>query len=174
MTPDPTSRSALALPARRLSLAALLLGAMLPACATPGAQPEPAATGAAVSADSAAVAGVVTAYHAALQAGDSLAALGLLAPDAHILESGGIESLAEYRAHHLAADIEFARTVREERSAVGVRVRGDAAWASSTSSAKGQFRGREIDSLSAELMVLVRTTDGWRIAAIHWSSRRRA
>jgi len=131
----------------------------------------PAASAPAV--DSAAVAGTVGRYHEALGRGDSTAALALLAPDAVILESGGRESVAEYRAHHLPADIEFARGVPETRSPIRVIVRGDAAWATSTTTTKGTFRGRAVDSVGAELMVLTRTADGWRIAAIHWSSRRR-
>jgi ketosteroid isomerase-like protein len=123
--------------------------------------------------DSAAVAAAVNRFHAALAAGDSAAALALLAPDAEVLESGDRETRAEYRAHHLPADIEFARAVRSERGPVRVRVRGDVAWASTTSVTRGRFRGREVDSAGAELMVLVRTPAGWRIAAIHWSSHRR-
>ena len=125
------------------------------------------------SADSAAVAGTVRRYHEALAASDSTAALALLAPGAVVLESGGMETVAEYRAHHLPADIEFARAIPEKRSAIQVRVAGDAAWAASTTTAQGTFRGREVNSSGAELMVLERTPDGWRIAAIHWSSRRR-
>ena len=109
----------------------------------------------------------------ALERGDSAAAVALLAPDAVILESGGLETVAEYRAHHLASDIEFAKAVPETRSAIQVAVRGDVAWAASTTTSKGTFRGRAVDSSGAELMVLTRTADGWRIAAIHWSSRRR-
>ena len=124
------------------------------------------------AADSAAVAGTVRRYHEALARGDSAAALALLAPGAVVLESGGMETLAEYRAHHLPADIEFARAIPEKRGAIQVRVAGDAAWAASTSTAQGTFRGRAVDSSGAELMVLERTPDGWRIAAIHWSSRR--
>ena len=123
--------------------------------------------------DSAAVAQVVHRYHAALASGDSAAALSLLTPDAVILESGGMETRAEYRSHHLPADIEFARAIRSERGEVRVRVRGDAAWAVSTSTTQGQFRERQINSVGAELMVLVRTPNSWRIAAIHWSSRTR-
>jgi ketosteroid isomerase-like protein len=135
---------------------------------------DPAAPAGSLSAiDSAEVAGTVGRYHAALGRGDSTAALALLAPDAVILESGGRESVAEYRAHHLPADIEFARGVPETRSPIRVIVRGDAAWATSTTTTKGTFRGRAVDSVGAELMVLTRTADGWRIAAIHWSSRRR-
>ncbi|MEW5926990.1 MAG: DUF4198 domain-containing protein [Gemmatimonadota bacterium] len=123
--------------------------------------------------DSAAVAAVVERYHRALASGDSVAALGLLAPDAVILESGGVETRAEYRSHHLASDIEFARAVPSQRGPVRVRVQGDAAWATSTSTTQGQFRGRAVNSAGAELMVLTRAPNGWRIAAIHWSSRTR-
>ena len=59
--------------------------------------------------EAARVASAVAAFHAALAAGDSVAALELLAPDAQILESGSSETLAEYRAHHLPADIAFPR-----------------------------------------------------------------
>jgi ketosteroid isomerase-like protein len=123
--------------------------------------------------DSAEVARTVERFHQALAQGDSAAALSLLAPDATILESGGSETVAEYRSHHLPADIEFARAVPGTRSPIRVTGRGDAAWAVSTSITSGAFRGRPVNSSGAELMVLTRTADGWRIAAIHWSSRRR-
>ncbi|HEV7587488.1 MAG TPA: nuclear transport factor 2 family protein, partial [Longimicrobium sp.] len=79
----------------------------------------------------------------------------------------------EYRSHHLPADVEFARAVRSDQGPIRVRVQGDAAWVSSTSTTQGQFRGRAIHSAGAELMVLTRTPRGWRIAAIHWSSHPR-
>lgn len=126
-----------------------------------------------VGQDSAAVAAVVERYHGALTSGDSAAALALLAPDALILESGGVETRAEYRSHHLPGDIQFARAVRSERGPLTVTVRGDVAWTVSTSTTQGEFRGRAINSAGAELMVLVRTPDGWKIGAIHWSSRSR-
>lgn len=116
----------------------------------------------------------VEAFHQALERGDSSAALALLDPSATILESGGSESVAEYRSHHLPADIEFARAIREARGSIRVTVRGDVAWASSTSSTRGEFKGRPVNSAGAELMVLTRAAGGWRIAAIHWSSRRRS
>jgi len=123
--------------------------------------------------DSAAVASLIRAYHDALVAGDSTKALGLLAPDAVILESGGVETLAAYRAHHLVSDIGFARTVKQTRSAIHVRIRGDVAWATSTSEAVGESRGRPVNSVGAELAVVTRTSAGWRISAFHWSSRAR-
>ncbi len=123
--------------------------------------------------DSAAVAAAVNGFHSALVAGDSVQAIGLLDSAVVILESGDEERLAEYRAHHLAADIEFSRAVRSTASPVRVTVRGDVAWASSTSTTVGTFRGRAINSAGAELMVLTRSNGGWRIVAIHWSSHAR-
>jgi ketosteroid isomerase-like protein len=123
------------------------------------------------SSDSAAVAQVVHRFHEALASADSAAALALLADDAVVLESGGMETRQEYRSHHLPSDIEFARAVRRDSGPVHVVLCGDVAWASSTSTSRGEFRGRPVNSQGAELMVLVRTSAGWRIAAIHWSSR---
>lgn len=125
------------------------------------------------SPDSAAVAQAVTDYHAALARGDSVAALALLAPDAVILESGGLESRDEYRAHHLPGDIGFARAVPSRRGPIRVTLAGDVAWAISSSETTGTFRDRAINSTGVELMVLSRTPEGWRIRAIHWSSRSR-
>jgi ketosteroid isomerase-like protein len=121
--------------------------------------------------DSAAVVSVVDQYHRALASGDTAAVLRLLAPDAVILESGGVETRAEYLSHHLPGDIAFARAVPRERGPIRVVVRGDVAWATSTSTSRGEYRGRSINSAGAELMVLTRTPEGWKIAAIHWSSR---
>lgn len=161
--------------ARRVAvMAALALLAAQPATASTRpatAARGPDARGRAINADSAAVAAVVGRYHRALATGDSAAALGLLAPDVVVLESGGVETRAEYRAHHLAADIAFARAVPQTRSPLSVVARGDAAWVTSTSTARGSYRGRAINSTGAELMVLSREPGGWKIRAIHWSSR---
>ena len=124
-----------------------------------------------VPSDSMAVAGVVDRYHHALAAGDSAAALALLSPNAMILESGSVESLREYRSHHLPADIAFARAVKGTRSPVRVTVRGDVAWTSATSTTRGKYRRKTVNSSGAELMVLTRSVDRWTISAIHWSSR---
>jgi ketosteroid isomerase-like protein len=123
------------------------------------------------TADQEAVAAVARAFHEALARGDSLAALRLLAPDALILESGGLETRAEYRGHHLPADIAFARAVTSDRMPPTVVVAGDVAWVVGTSRATGTYRERAVNSAGAELMVLTRTGEGWQIRAIHWSSR---
>jgi hypothetical protein len=110
-------------------------------------------------------------YHKALSTGDSAAALALLSPTAVIAESGMIESLREYRSHHLEADIAFAQAVKSIRSPVLVSVRGDAAWSIASSTTRGTYTGKPINSASAELMVLTRSAGKWVISAIHWSSR---
>lgn len=130
--------------------------------------------------DSSTVARTVELFHVALAAGDTGAALGLLAPDAIIMEAGDIQSKAEYAAHHLQDDIAFSRAIASKRAPLRVIVSGGVAWASSTSVTEGQFNGRAINSAGAELMVLARLAaskkhpGGWTIRAIHWSSRRRA
>lgn len=123
--------------------------------------------------DSAAVVAVIERYHRALADGDSGGAMALLAVDAVILESGGRETRAEYQSHHLPGDIRFAQAIRSVRGSVAVTIRGDVAWATSTSTTQGDYNGRAINSAGAELMVLSREADGWRIRAIHWSSRTR-
>jgi ketosteroid isomerase-like protein len=123
------------------------------------------------AADSATVAQVVAQFHSALVAGDSAGVMALLADDAQILESGGIETRADYRAHHLEADIAYAKAVSSTPGPLKISVNGNTAWVSSTSASKGTYRERPVNSVTAELMVLVRTSAGWRISAIHWSSR---
>jgi ketosteroid isomerase-like protein len=125
------------------------------------------------SADSARVVAAVEAFHAALASGDSAAALLLLAPDVQVLESGHIETLAQYRTEHLPADIGFARAVVTERRVLAVTVADSVAWVSASSESRGTYRDRPIDSIGVELMVLSLGADGWRIRAIHWSSRTR-
>lgn len=123
--------------------------------------------------DSSDVAATVERFHAALSAGDSTGALALLADDVVILESGGVETRNEYRSHHLPADIAFAKAVPGKRGPTTVRVRGDVAWVTATSTAQGDYRTRPINSASVELMVLSRERGAWTIRAIHWSSRSR-
>ena len=151
---------------RRLNLAVLLLSSLL--LGSRQLQAQQTSPG-----DSAAVVEVIERYHAALSASDTATAMSLLSLDAFVLESGGIESREEYRSHHLPADMAFAKAVPRERGPIQVRVNGNTAWAISTSVTQGTFRDREINSQGAELMVLRRTDDGWRIEAIHWSSRNR-
>lgn len=112
---------------------------------------------------------VVESFHSALNEGRGEDALALLAEDATILEGGGSETRAEYESHHLSSDMAFAQAVSRERGDLNITVQGDVAWVTSTSRAVGEWRGREIDSAGAELMVLSRGPDGWMIRSISWS-----
>lgn len=124
-------------------------------------------------ADSVAVVKAVNDFQTALSTGDSAKALSLLAADAVILESGGMESRSEYRAHHLPGDIQFAKAVKAKRGALQVKTEGAVAWTFGTSTTQGEFNGREVNSTGAESMVLTKQAGAWRIRSIHWSSRRR-
>ena len=114
----------------------------------------------------------VDGFHDALSRGDGPAAMKFLAPDAVIMEGGGIETRAEYESHHLAADMEFAKAIPSTRSNVSVQINGDTAWLMSASRSEGTFKDKPVNSRGAELMVLAKTPEGWKIRAIHWSSQR--
>jgi ketosteroid isomerase-like protein len=121
--------------------------------------------------DHQAVVATIRTLHEALARGDSVGALRLLAPDALILEAGGLETREDYRGHHLPGDIAFAGAVPSQRAEPTVVVSGDVAWVVGTSRTTGTFRELSINSAGAELAVLGRTAEGWVIRAIHWSSR---
>lgn len=119
---------------------------------------------------SVAVIATVDAFHNALQRGDAKAAMDLLSPDAIILESGSAQSRAEYEREHLREDIAFAQAIPSSRSVLSVRFEGDVAWIASTSRVTGSFHDRKINSAGTEFMILTKSSLGWRIRAIHWSS----
>ncbi|MEP6956503.1 MAG: nuclear transport factor 2 family protein [Chthoniobacterales bacterium] len=121
--------------------------------------------------DREAIATAVSAFHSALAKGDRAAVIGVLAPDAQILEAGYRQTREEYAGEHLASDIAFAKDVPSTREALIVRQEGSVAWTTVTSRSTGKFNGRDIDSDNAELMVLTKTADGWRIRSIHWSGQ---
>jgi ketosteroid isomerase-like protein len=119
------------------------------------------------------VTAAVDAFHAALSSGQGDKVLELLAEDAILLEAGGVETRAQYAKDHLPLDIEFEKTVTTKRTPVRVVVAGNTAWATCTSETTGTYNGRPVDTVGAESMVLSKESAGWRIRAIHWSSRAR-
>jgi len=158
----------------RTRLALILSAAVL--CATPAfaqdhAHDHSPAAGV-VAAEAVGAATVVDAFHAALKAGNTAAALALLAPEVMIFEEGGAErSRDEYASHHLGSDAAFAAASEATVSRRSGWADGDVAWITSEGRTTGQFNGRAVDRLTAETMVLKRHADGWRIHHIHWSSR---
>lgn len=123
--------------------------------------------------DSAAAHAVVDQYEAALTAGDSAKAVSLLADDLMVMEAGTIETRADYLAHHLGADIKASAGAKGNRTVLKVSLVGDAAYVITKTVRPGTGAQGSTGSELAELMVLSKTAGGWKIRAIHWSSRRR-
>lgn len=121
--------------------------------------------------DTAAVQQTVARFHEALAQGDSATVAQLLLEEVIILEGGRRESKAEYLGHHYGRDVAFLQAMQRRIVWQQVRVAGELAYVSTVSRLQGTFRERSYDLSSAELLVLHRTPDGWRIGAIHWSSR---
>lgn len=166
------------MPSRRkvslLVVAIISLGSAEVSAGLIPAQRQPTASALACRpADSTAVVRVANRFHQILSTGDTTGINALLAPDLRVLESGTVENRLEYFSHHLSADIEFARAVKEERTPFTYRCQGNVAWLVSTSTSTGKFGGRDINSAGAELLILSRTQKDWQIRAVHWSSARR-
>lgn len=119
-------------------------------------------------------AATVDAFHAALQRGDTRAAAALLADDALIFEEGSAErSKAEYAARHLPADAAFSQAVAMTVTRRAGSSDGSFAWIATEGRMTGSFKGRAIDRITAETMVLRRSGRAWKIVHIHWSSAAR-
>ena len=126
---------------------------------------------AALSASARGAAATVDAFHAALRRGHTKAAAALLADDALIFESGGAErTKAEYAAHHLPADAVFAQSVSSAVTRRAGSGDGDVAWVASEGRTTGTYKGKPLDLLTTETMVLRRIGPAWKITHIHWSS----
>ncbi|WP_447954262.1 YybH family protein [Sphingopyxis chilensis] len=114
---------------------------------------------------------VVDAFHAALDHGNEVDALALLADDVLIFESGGAErSKAEYASYHLAADATFSQATAQTITHRTGRAEGDLASIATESKTVGTYKDRPINLIGTETMFLRRQNDGWQIVHIHWSS----
>ena len=114
------------------------------------------------------VVAVVDAFYGAVAAGHADVAMGLIAPDAVFVESGKIETRAEYEANHLPADIEFESQIKPIRGPARVTFDGrDTAWVIS----RAEYdEGNPEKYINTQLMVLTRDSGSWRIRSISWSS----
>ena len=114
---------------------------------------------------------VVDAFHAALRRGDTKAALSYLAEDALIYESGGVErGRQEYASHHLGADAAFAQAVPGTVTRRAGEALGSLAWIATEGRTAGTYKGKAVDRLTTETMVVRRAGGAWKIVHIHWSS----
>jgi len=119
------------------------------------------------------VTAVLDSFYGAMKTGDKAAAMRVIAPDAVFVESGTLETRAQYEANHLPADIEFESQVTGKRGPWRVMFHGDAAWVIATTEYEGTFGNSPVNFVSAQLAVLTQDAGNWLIRSIHWSSRRR-
>ncbi len=76
----------------------------------------------------------------------------------------------EYLGDQFQIDTAFVAGMTSGSESREVSGEGNVAWVTTTSWLQGTYEDREIDLNSTEMMILRRTDDGWRIAAIHSSS----
>src|SRR5687768_17742689 len=113
------------------------------------------------------------AFYAAMKNADNAGAMALIAEDAVFVESGRLETRDEYEKNHLPSDISFEKQVSGKRGEWKITIEDNTAWAIATTEYDGIFDGAPVAFTSAQLAVLSRDGDAWRIRSIHWSSRRR-
>lgn len=115
----------------------------------------------------------VSAFHAAIHAGDKDKALALMSPGVMIFESGYVErSRGEYANHHLAADIAFGKATTRKVLRHSERVDGAMATVLDETETSGTVKGKPVHSFGVETAVLEKQGDGWVIVHVHWSSRK--
>ncbi len=115
----------------------------------------------------------VTAFHAAIHAGDKARALELLSPSIVIYESGHVErSRDEYASHHLGSDMEFGKAVTRKVLKHSERVDGNVAMVMEETETTGKFKDKPVHSFGVETAILEKKGDGWVIVHVHWSSRK--
>ena len=116
---------------------------------------------------------VLASFHAALVAGDKAKAIGLMAPDVAIYESGYVErSLAEYASHHLGEDMAFAKTSVRKILKQTERIEGNIAVVWEETETTGTSRGKDVHAFGTETAILEKKGDAWSIVHVHWSSRK--
>lgn len=115
----------------------------------------------------------LAAFHAALAAGDKTRAIGILAPEVAIYESGYVEgSRSEYADHHLGEDIGFAKTTTRKVIKHSERIEGNVAVIWEETETTGTAHGKAIHAFGTETAMLEKKADGWSIIHVHWSSRK--
>lgn len=115
----------------------------------------------------------VSAFHAAVGAGDKNKALALISPTIVIYESGYVErSREEYANHHLASDMEFNKAVTRKVLKHTERVDGNISTVLEETETTGAYKGKPVHSFGVETALLEKKGDDWVIVHVHWSSRK--
>lgn len=115
----------------------------------------------------------LTAFHAALHAGDKAAAAAKLSDQVVIYEAGHVErSRDEYAGHHLGGDIAFARTTTRKVLKHSERIDGNLAVVLDETETTGTWQGKPVHSFGTETALLEKKGDAWVVVHFHWSSRK--
>lgn len=114
----------------------------------------------------------VDSFQTLLASGDTAGAAKLLEPTVLIYEGGEAErSRDEYASHHLQADAQFLKDAKSRVLSRAGNAAGNLAWVA-TESELTTAGNKPTKFIITETMVLMRAAQTWRIAHIHWSSRR--
>jgi ketosteroid isomerase-like protein len=114
---------------------------------------------------------IVKQFHHALQTGNEAIVRQSLAENVQIYEGGKVErSLADYASHHMHADMAYLNGLTITLKEHQVTITGDIAISTAISHTRGEFKGKSVDSITMETLVLVKLVDGsWKITHVHWS-----
>ena len=174
---------------RRLNLYLICLvmsvAVVTSAAAQPSAKPKPAASESPTVATSgmpvfvqniapsaADAVKVVNAFSAAIKSAKLDEAGAQLDPKVLILESGSSErSRDDYLHEHAIEDAAFMQSTQQQLRYRQAQAEGNVAWVGTESILQTVKDKKTILLLSTETMVLKKTTQGWKIVHIHWSSR---
>lgn len=115
----------------------------------------------------------VTAFHAAIKAGERDKALAMLSPAVIIYESGHVERTRdEYAAGHLGSDMAFSKDMTRTVLKHSEQINGNVALVLDETDTSGSYKGKAVKSLGVETVVLEKKGDGWLITHVHWSARK--
>ena len=110
-----------------------------------------------ISNSAAAAAKIVDSFHNALRRGDTNEALSYLSDKALIFEGGSAErSRGEYAAEHLGADAAYSKAVPGVITRRAGEAAGTLAWIATEGRTAGSFRGKPVNQVTTETMILRR------------------
>jgi ketosteroid isomerase-like protein len=116
---------------------------------------------------------VLAAFKQAMQADDATAAAELLDINLTVYEQGYVErSRDEYLSGHFHDDAKFTNGTRQEVLNQSSGISGDQAWITTDSRTLGDYRGKKVDSMGTETILLHKVGESWQIHHIHWSSHK--
>ena len=108
----------------------------------------------------------------ALQTGDEVTVAALLADDVLILEGAHAQkSKMEYMSGHMKSDMAFLPNVKNEVLSREKGQAGDVAWVTTHSRSTGSYKGKEVDRMSREFLLLRQHGSAWKVTLIQWADK---